>query len=75
MPRKEQTLSIEQLDEIIESRITEETFADLQKWAKGEKQRRRFAGNMGGKPRKYDGDAKERNRQAVANHRKRLKDK
>jgi cell division ATPase FtsA len=50
MPRKQQTLTIEQLNEIIESRLSEETFHALQSWAKGELNRRRYAGNTGGRP-------------------------
>lgn len=69
MPRKEQILTIEQIDEILEGRPSEETWNALLKFLKAEKQRRKFAGNTGGKPRKYEGDLKERNRQAAAKYR------
>lgn len=66
-------MTVEQLNEIIEGRVSEQTFFALQVWAKSEKRRRTAAGNMGGKPRKYEGDLKERNKAAAAKYRERKK--
>lgn len=73
MARTNQILSLEQINEILEGRPSEETWNALLQFLKAEKQRRKFAGNLGGKPRKYQGDAKERNRLAAKAYRNKNK--
>lgn len=75
MPRKEQILSVEHINEILENieSVESEAFRALRKFLKAELDRRKFAGNLGGRHSKYKGDLKERNRQAAEKYRAKQK--
>jgi hypothetical protein len=62
MPRQKQTLSIEQINEILNDQASEETIFALKSFLKAELERRRYAGNTGGRPQTVE-NKKEANRE------------
>lgn len=73
MPRTKQTLTIEQIKEFLADNATPETLTAIKEFLQAELTRRIKAGIAGGHPKKYKGDAKERNRQAAAKYREKKK--
>ena len=71
MPRKTQTLTTDQIREFLGDVESPETRQAVKEFLQAELDRREKAGKLGGKPRKYVGDAKERHRQADKKYRER----
>ena len=69
MPRKIQTLTIEQIEEFLAHNPTLETLTAVKSFLQAELDRRTKAGETGGRPKEFEGSPKERNRQAAAKHR------
>ncbi len=76
MPRKDATLTIEQIDKFLEmtAHESDETVRAVRRFLTNEKKRRVSAGNRGGKPQKYEGNARERHLQAMREWRSRKKE-
>jgi hypothetical protein len=74
MPRNEQILSVEQINEILDriDGASDETFAALRRFLQADLKRRTSAGQKGGRP-KSPVDAKTRNREAVRKFRAKKK--
>ena len=71
VPRKQQTLTTEQIKEFLNDDESPETHQAVKDFLQAELSRREKAGKFGGKPRKYEGDAKERHRLAAKKYRER----
>lgn len=71
MPRKQTTLTTEQIKEFLEGNPSPKTLEAVKGFLRAELDRREKAGKLGGKPRKYEGDEKERRRLAAKQYRER----
>jgi len=77
MPRKTQTLTVEQINEFLTLTDGEsnETIRAVREFLKAELTRRTSAGNTGGRPKRYEGTLAERNRLASKAYRLKRKDR
>jgi hypothetical protein len=75
MPRSNTKLTIEQIEEFLlqTDGADNQTLRAVREFLASELQRRKRAGEMGGKPRIYEGTLKERMRAASAKYRKKEK--
>lgn len=71
MARTKQTLTVEQIREFLSGNASSKTLEAIKSFLQAELDRREKAGKLGGKPKKYEGDAKERHRQAAKTYRER----
>ncbi len=75
MPRKNQALTVEQINEFLSLTENElnETIRAVRDFLRSELVRRKAAGNTGGRPKRYEGTAMERNPQAAAKYYRKIK--
>lgn len=64
-------LTTEQIADFLTGKPSLETLEAIKSFLQAELDRREKAGKLGGKPKKYEGDAKERHRQAAKTYRER----
>jgi len=76
MSRKQQTLTIDQINEFLTLTDCEqnETILAVREFLKAELTRRTSAGNTGGRPNQYEGSPQERNRLASVKYRAKQKE-
>ncbi len=64
-------LTTEQIKDFLADNNSPEIIEAVKEFLQAELDRREKAGRLGGKPKKYEGDAKERHRQAAKTYRER----